>query len=308
MPKRKLLITGGSGYLGRHLTIKAVERFEVCATYHRHAGRIRAGQPISLDLTSREDVFRVIAGAKPHAVIHTAAINPGDGTDARMWSVNVEGSRSVAEASASVGARLVHVSSDSVHDGRHAPYPDEVAPSPINAYGRSKAAAEAAVIEAYPGAAIVRTSLIYGLTESRTFLMVGDPSLDCPDLDCLDQMDRGTAGFVERIEAGEMLTLFDDVIRQPIWVESLSEALLALTTRDFAGTLNIAGRQAMSREEFGRKMLDRWNVNLRGLVRSGRAAELSDAIPLDLRLSVDKAEALLHMVFPGVDDVINNVQ
>lgn len=287
MPKRKLLITGGSGYLGRHLTAKAVERFEVCATYHRHGGRIRAGQPISLDLTNREDVFRVIAGAKPHAVIHTAAINPGDGTDARMWSVNVEGSRSVAEASASVGARLVHVSSDSVHDGRHAPYPDEVAPSPINGYGRSKAAAEAAVIEAYPGAAIVRTSLIYGLTA---------------------EMDRGTAGFVERIEAGEMLTLFDDVIRQPIWVESLSEALLALTTRDFAGTLNIAGRQAMSREEFGRKMLDRWNVDLRGLVRSGRAAELSDAIPLDLRLSVDKAEELLNMVFPGVDDVINNVQ
>ncbi|MCK5734290.1 MAG: NAD(P)-dependent oxidoreductase [Candidatus Latescibacteria bacterium] len=287
MPKRKLLITGGSGYLGRHLTAKAVERFEVCATYHRHAGRIRAGQPIPLDLTNREDVFRVIAGAKPHAVIHTAAINPGDGTDARMWSVNVEGSRSVAEASASVGARLVHVSSDSVHNGRHAPYPDEVAPSPINGYGRSKAAAEAAVIEAYPGAAIVRTSLIYGLTA---------------------EMDRGTAGFVERIEAGEMLTLFDDVIRQPIWVESLSEALLSLATLDFAGTLNVAGRQAMSREEFGRKMLDRWNVDLRGLVRSGRAAELSDAIPLDLRLSVDKAEALLNMVFPGVDDVINNVQ
>jgi dTDP-4-dehydrorhamnose reductase len=286
MSKEKLLITGGSGYLGRHLTIKAVERFEVCATYHRNAGRIKAGRPIFLDITNREDVFRVIAGVKPHAVIHTAAINPGDGADARMWTVNVEGSRSVAEASAAVGARLVHVSSDSVHDGQHAPYADEAAPSPINGYGRSKAAAEAAVIEVHPQAAIVRTSLIYGLTE----------------------MDRGTAGFVERIEAGERLTLFDDVIRQPIWVESLSEALLALTTRNFAGTLNIAGRQAMTRAAFGRKMLDWWNVDLRDLVRSGRAAELSDAIPLDLRLSVDKAERLLHMVFPGVDDVIGNEQ
>ena len=127
-------------------------------------------------------------------------------------------------------------------------------------------------------------------------------------MDCLDQMDRGTAGFVERIEAGGMLTLFDDVIRQPVWVESLSEALLKLATLDFAGTLNIAGRQAMTRAAFGRKMLDRWNVDLRDLVRSGRAAELSDAIPLDLRLSVDKAEALLNMVFPGVDDVMGNEQ
>ena len=286
MSRKKLLITGGSGYLGRHLTKKAVERFDVCATYHRNAGRIRAGQPIPLDLTNREDVFRVIAGVKPYAVIHTAAINPGDGADSEMWAVNVEGSRSVAEASAAVGACLVHVSSDSVHDGQHAPYADEAAPSPINGYGRSKAAAEAVVISAHPRAAIVRTSLIYGLRE----------------------MDRGTAGFVERIEAGERLTLFDDVIRQPIWVESLSEALLKLAMLDFAGTLNVAGRQAMTRAAFGRKMLDWWNVDPRGLVRSGRAADVSDAIPLDLRLSVDKAEALLHMIFPGVDDVLSNEQ
>ena len=180
----------------------------------------------------------------------------------------------------------MHVSSDSVHDGQHAPYADEAAPSPINGYGRSKAAAEAVVISAHPRAAIVRTSLIYGLRE----------------------MDRGTAGFVERIEAGERLTLFDDVIRQPIWVESLSEALLKLAMLDFAGTLNVAGRQTMTRAAFGRKMLDWWNVDPRGLVRSGRAADVSDAIPLDLRLSVDKAEALLHMIFPGVDDVLSNEQ
>ena len=199
-----------------------------------------------------------------------------------MMAVNARGSRHVAEAASGVGARLVHVSSDVVHDGQHAPYSDDVLPSPINGYARSKVEAEAAVAELKPQAAIVRTSLIYGLTE----------------------MDRGTAGFVRRIETGEVLTLFNDAIRQPVWVDSLSEALLKLATFDFAGTLNAAGRQAMTREEFGRKMLDWWNVDLRGLVRSTRAADVSDAIPLDLRLTTDKAEGLLHMVFPGVDEVL----
>lgn len=66
MSKQILVITGGRGYLGRHLTMKAVERFEVYATYYHHAGRIKAGRPVSLDLTNREEMFRVITGTMPN--------------------------------------------------------------------------------------------------------------------------------------------------------------------------------------------------------------------------------------------------
>jgi len=288
MSKRTLLITGGSGYLGRHLTAKAVEtaayasKFDVYASYHRNVDRVKAGRPVPLDVTNRGEASSFVAALKPDIIIHTAAINPGGGSEAQMMSVNLHGARHIAEAAAAIGARLVHVSSDVVHDGRHAPYSDDAPPSPINAYARAKAAGEAAVLEVNPQAAIVRTSLIYGVTE----------------------MDRGTAGFVQRIESGEGVTLFSDVIRQPVWVDSLNEALLKLASSDFAGTLNVAGRQAMTREKFGRKMLDWWKVDLRGLVRSRRATDISEPIPLDLRLTTDKAEQLLQMSFPGVDEVL----
>ena len=300
MSRKILLIIGGSGYLGRHLSRKATEtaayasKFGVYATYHRNVDRVKVGRPVPLDVTNREAVLDRIRELRPHAIIHTAAINPGGGSEEQMMAVNARGSRHVAEAASGVGARLVHVSSDVVHDGQHAPYSDDVLPSPINGYARSKVEAEAAVAELKPQAAIVRTSLIYGLAE----------------------MDRGTAGFVERIEAGEVLTLFSDAIRQPVCVDSLGEALLRLAALDaadvasltdaskFAGTLNVAGRQAMTREEFGRKMLAWWNVDLRGLVRSVRAADVCEPIPLDLRLTTDKAERVLHMVFPGVDEVL----
>jgi dTDP-4-dehydrorhamnose reductase len=218
----------------------------------------------------------------PQAIIHTAAINPGQGDAAQMWRVNVDGSRYVAEAAAAVGARLVCVSSDIIHSGRNAPYAGNAPPSPINDYGRSKAAAEAAIIEANPLAVIVRTSLIYGL----------------------DEMDRGTAGFVERLASGQPLILFSDVIRQPVWVETLAAALLKLVKLDFAGILTVAGRQALTREEFGRRMLAWWQVDPAGLVQSGRAADISDTTPLDLRLDVAVAEQWLDMTFPGVDEVL----
>jgi dTDP-4-dehydrorhamnose reductase len=199
-----------------------------------------------------------------------------------MMQINAEGSGYVAEGAVAVGARLIHVSSDLVLSGQNAPYDDEALPSPINVYGRSKAVAEAAVAEVDPQAAIIRPSLIYGL----------------------DEMDRGTAGFVARLESGQPLVLFNDVIRQPVWVESLVEALLKLIKVNFGGVLNVVGRQPLTREEFAWRMLDWWQVDRRELLQSGRAADISDTIPLDLRMFVAKAERLLNMSFPGVDEVL----
>lgn len=280
--QRVLLVTGGSGYLGRHLTAKAAEKFKLYTTYNSRPERIKAGQPFPLDVGDRESVVGFITDLAPRAIIHTAAVNPG-GSEEAMLRVNVAGSRHVAEGAVTVGARLVHISTDVLHNGRHAPYDDEALPDPLNPYGRSKATAETVISEVAPKAIIVRTSLIYGLAE----------------------MDRGTAGFVRRLQAGQTLTLFNDVIRQPIWVETLSEALLRLVDLDRTGILNVAGRQALTREQFGRRMLKWWRIDTGQRVTAGRAALISDKIPLDLRLSITKAERLLDMTFPGVDEVLS---
>lgn len=281
--KPTLLVTGGSGYLGRHLTHKAVETCLVHTTYATKPGQIKAGIPEALNVTNRRDVLALITRLSPQAIIHCAAANPGS-DEGVMMRVNAAGSRYVAEGAAAVGARLVHVSSDTVHDGRHAPYDDEAPSAPINLYGQSKAAAEAAVAEVYPTAAIVRTSLIYGLHE----------------------IDRGTSGFAKHLKAGRPLLLFRDVLRQPVWIESLATALLKLAFEvvDFAGILNVVGNQVMSREAFGRRMLEWWQVEERHLAQSGLAADLPHPLPLDLRLSTAKAEKALKMSFPSVDEVL----
>lgn len=281
--KPALFVTGGSGYLGQYLTGRAAETCLVYASYATKPEQIKAGIPESLDITDRRDVLALITRLSPQAIIHCAAANPGS-NEGVMMQVNAAGSRYVAEGAAAVGARLVHVSSDTVHDGRHAPYDDEALPAPINLYGRSKAAAEAAVAEVYPAAAIVRTSLIYGLHE----------------------IDRGTSGFAERLTAGRPLVLFRDVLRQPIWIESLATALLKLAFEvvDFAGILNVVGNQVLSRETFGRRMLEWWQVEERHLAQSGLAADLPHPPPLDLRLTTAKAQRTLKMSFPGVDEVL----
>jgi dTDP-4-dehydrorhamnose reductase len=237
---------------------------------------------VVLDVGESSDVLRLVSDLAPTVILHLAAVNPGQGDAEAMWRANVDGSRSIAEAAKQVGARLVAVSTDVVHDGTSAPYADDATPHPLNDYARSKAAGEEAILSANPEALVVRPSLIYGT----------------------DEMDRGTAGFVQKVHRGEHVALFTDVIRNPIWVETLAEAVVRFADRHERGTINIAGREAVSREAFGRLMLDHWGVEDHGLVVPGLAADVSDTIPTDLRLRVDRAESLLGMQFPGVTNVL----
>ncbi len=196
----RLLITGGSGYLGRHLVGLAAAEYPGHFRYTVFSSD-PLGRPegTTLDLRDGPAVSRFVADFAPDAIIHTA----GSNRTPDMTAVIVEGTRHVARAAARAGARLVHLSTDSIFDGTRAPYDETAAPAPLNDYGRAKAAAEAIVVE-YPDAVIVRTSLIYGL----------------------DEMDNGTAWMAEALRAGRQVTLFTNQRRNPVWVESLCRACL----------------------------------------------------------------------------------
>ncbi len=150
---RRLFVTGGNGFLGRHLVNAD------------HGWEIIAPSSSALDIRRRDSVIEAIKSWKPHAVAHLAYRN-----DDR--TVTTDGSRHVAEAAAACGARLVHLSTDVVFPGRPTPYTEADPTFPITDYGRMKADAEAAVIAAAPNAVVVRTSLLYGTDH------LGTPQLD----------------------------------------------------------------------------------------------------------------------------------
>jgi len=154
----RLLVMGGSGYLGSEL----VRRSDAVGL-----------SSADVDVRDAEAVQTLLAAHRPAAVIHTAYRQ--DPPDA--WSVNVDGSRYVARATRRLGARLLHVSTDVVFGGRLGrPYVESDPPDPVTDYGRSKAAAEDAVRAEHPDALVVRTSLIYGgATPSKHEVAARDP-------------------------------------------------------------------------------------------------------------------------------------
>ena len=92
-------------------------------------------------------------------------------------------------------------------------------------------------------------------------------------------MDNGTRWLVQSLRAGQPVTLFANQRRNPVWAVSLSNALLELAASTFTGVLNIAGAQAMTRAEFGLRMLDWWGVTERASWLSAVVTR-SDGLPI----------------------------
>lgn len=251
-----LLVTGGSGFLGRHLVNRAPSA--------RWA--IVAPSSASMDIRRRDSTIAAIKDWKPRAVVHLA-YRPDD------RSTIVDGSRNVADGAHAAGARLVHVSSDLVFRGRAAPYTERDEPSPLADYGRNKADAERAVASACPGAVIVRTSLLYGTDELAPWQ---------------HDIRRALVPGPEH----QPFTFFTDEIRCPAHAGDVAGALTDLAgRRDVSGPLHVAGPDGVSRADLARTMARWMGLDPGGLV-TGTIAEAGLVRPARIVLDTTLAASL----------------
>jgi dTDP-4-dehydrorhamnose reductase len=285
MAKPRMLVTGGSGYLGGWVVRLARAHWDVTATYLTQAVGDEEGQAPSvtwrrLDVRDGTAVGALIDQVRPAVVVHTAAANPGAGEG--FEATNVAGTRHVAQAAAARGARLIHISSDVIFDGERGNYVEEDLPTPITPYGRSKALAEEEVRASGATAVVVRTSLIYGWRP---------------------RVDRQTRWIVGDVQVGKPVRLFTDEVRCPIWVESLAAAVVELAGLEYKGVLHVAGPQPLSRYEFGLRLLCFHGLDP-GPIIPARSRESGLHRPLDCTLDCSRARALLRTPLPGVDEVL----
>lgn len=233
----RLLVTGGAGMLGQ----------AVAAVATRLGHDVVALSRTELDITDREHVRRVVAAAEPGAVVNCAAWTDVDGAEtaeAAATAVNGAGAGNLARAAAENGARLVHVSTDYVFDGRkESPWVESDPVGPIGAYGRSKLAGEEEVAASTTDHAIVRTAWLFG-AGGRNFV------------------DTMLALGAERDE----IDVVADQIGSPTWSAHLAEALVELAERrDDVGIFHAAGSGACSWFELAVEVFDCAGVRCRVL-------------------------------------------
>lgn len=152
----KILVTGAKGQLGTELRLLLEERCPGITDYT---------DVDSLDLTDANAVMRAVSDGGYSHIVNCAAYTAVDRAEddpAACTAVNVDAVRNLGHAAASVDARVVHISTDFVFDGRTGvPYTESDKPNPLSHYGDTKRKSETVLLGLVPDAVILRTGWLY---------------------------------------------------------------------------------------------------------------------------------------------------
>jgi len=150
-----VLVTGGDGQLGWELKRLIPDGFNVYS-YNKS----------DLDITDVQRVRQEVSNVKPDYIINFAAYTAVDGAEQEKelaFKVNAVGASNIASAAVECNARIIHISTDFVFDGKaSSPYKPEDNANPLNVYGKSKYEGETQINKICNGQAIIiRSSWIY---------------------------------------------------------------------------------------------------------------------------------------------------
>lgn len=159
----RIVVTGGSGLVGRRITALLSQGHEV-VNLDAVAPETPVGTHVSASILDEDAVRNVLEGAQ--AVVHSAAIpGPHRGTPEDIYMVNIKGTEAVARAAAAVGIRrFVQISSEAVlgivfsarkNEPNYFPIDEDHPLSPSEPYGRSKLLAEEALAGLRPDDGVV---------------------------------------------------------------------------------------------------------------------------------------------------------
>ena len=221
-PMRPLLVSGATGTLGKAFEIVCAERNIACKLLGR----------AEMDIADAGSVAAAIERWRPWAVVNASGyvrIDAAESDVERCFRENAIGPAVLAVQCAKAGIGLLTFSSDQVFDGRASrPWVEHDMPAPLNAYGRSKAAAERAVLAAWPKAMVVRTSAFFGPWDRHNFLVHA----------------------LDAAESGRLFLADDDVRVSPTYLPDLVNVSLDLLIDGESGIWHLANGGDVSWHEF----------------------------------------------------------
>jgi len=158
-----ILITGACGQLGRELRalLNGDDRFNVTATDVAAADGV-----VSLDITDEAAIDAMVADRGINVIVNCAAwtaVDAAQDHEEMARRLNAEAVGNIARAAQRHGARVVHISTDYVYDGRACePYREDAPTAPLGVYGITKLEGERLLREILPNDSVVlRTAWLY---------------------------------------------------------------------------------------------------------------------------------------------------
>ena len=229
--KRKLLIVGGSGLLGKNLGHFGSSDSTVSATGFTNSQTLESVQ-VPLDILHFEaaaDLFEshefdVVINCVGYTNVDMCEINPE-----ASWALNVTAAHSLSALCKDTNTKLVHISTDHFWSEPLNPRPENFDASPINQYGNSKLSAEEIVLTTNPDSLVIRTNF-FGWGPRHK------PSI--------------VDWILQQLESKGQVNAFEDVFFSPVSISQLYLAINSLLEVNASGVVNVCANESISKYDF----------------------------------------------------------
>jgi dTDP-4-dehydrorhamnose reductase len=190
-----------------------------------------------IDITSKKDAKKIVHSVEPDVIVNCAAMTNVDACETERelaWKINTEGVEHLIEAARKNNARIVHISTDYIFDGKSGPYDETARPEPLSYYGKTKLASENALLLSGLEYFIARTMVLYGTgTNVKSNFALW---------------------LIENLEKNLPVKVVDDQFGNPTLVDDLAQGILNAIELGKTGIYHFAGRDIVSRYEFALRL------------------------------------------------------
>ncbi|MDC0438368.1 SDR family oxidoreductase [Nitrosopumilus sp.] len=224
--QKKILVVG-KGFLGTYLEKEASKNFDtICTQLNPDKLEIK-----KLDVANFEQVNKLISSENPDYVINCSVrgdINYLQNNKKVAFSVNSQGPKNIAVVCKDNKIRFVHISTDSVFDGKTGNYTEKDTPNPINIYAESKLKGESEISKTSKDYVIARTNF-YGIDVRGNYFF---------------------NWILNSIKENKQIHGFSDVVFSPLDVSTLSKMIIEVIQTKYSGILHLSSGIPISKYDF----------------------------------------------------------
>ncbi len=273
----KFMVTGVNGQLG-HDVYKVLKDSNLVV--------IAPGRD-EFDLTDKEQVQKYILKEKPDIIIHCAAYTAVDKAEDEKdlcYSVNVNGTKNIAESANDINAKLVYISTDYVFNGLgDEPHKEDKKTNPVNYYGFTKEQGEKIVKEEIDKHFIVRTSWVYGSNGSNFVKTI-----------------------LKAAETKKEISVVSDQIGAPTYTKDLADFIVDLVQTDNYGIYHGVNEGYCSWYEFAKLIYEKSGIEIKINPILTKEYSTKAKRPLNSRLSKENTDEAGIKRLPQWEDALSN--
>ncbi|WP_435073284.1 SDR family oxidoreductase [Halorubrum sp. HHNYT27] len=248
----KILVTGGSGFVGWSILNRLATDYDVWYTYFQNDVTHPIATGINLDIRNKKAVFECINNICPDVIIHSAAMTDVDACETnpkQAHTINVNGTKNILDVATDCDASVVFLSTAFVFDGKKSEYRPNDNRNPINKYGQTKYEAEKAVEDSDLRTTILRIDQPYGRVQPW-------------------QSETMIQWTLAQLSDNTHVEVFDDWHNNPTYIFDISKVIKLVVERTSTGTFHVVGPNYISRFSWAKLIADAFGYDSSRIVPS----------------------------------------